>query len=89
MVNDTDFGKVITAMVTPFLDDDNNTVDYSGAAKLANHLLQNGTDTLLLVGSTGEAAQLSAQEKQKIIKTVRQNTSGNTKILVSTGDTNT
>ena len=89
MVKDTDFGKVITAMVTPFLDDDNNTVDYSGAAKLANHLLQNGTDTLLLIGSTGEAAQLSAQEKQETIKTVRQNTPKNTKIIVSTGDTNT
>ena len=89
MVNNTDFGKVITAMVTPFFDDDNNTVDYSGVVKLANHLLQNGTDTLLLIGSTGEAAQLSIQEKQEIIKTVHQNTPKNTKIIVSTGDTNT
>lgn len=89
MVNNTDFGKVITAMVTPFFDDDNNTVDYSGMVKLANHLLQNGTDTLLLIGSTGEAAQLSIQEKQEIIKTVHQNTPKNTKIIVSTGDTNT
>ncbi|MBR4624619.1 MAG: 4-hydroxy-tetrahydrodipicolinate synthase [Alphaproteobacteria bacterium] len=89
MVNDTDFGKVITAMVTPFLDDDNNTVDLAGAINLANYLLKNGTDSLLLVGSTGEAAQLSSREKQYIIKNVRQNTPKDTKIIVSTGDTNT
>ena len=89
MTNNKDFGTVITAMVTPFLDDKDNTVDLAGAINLANYLLKNGTDSLLLVGSTGEAAQLSSREKQYIIKNVRQNTPKDTKIIVSTGDTNT
>lgn len=84
-----DFGNVITAMVTPFKTDKELTVDLDTTVKLANHLIQNGTDTLLLTGSTGEDAQLSSNEKWDILKTVRQNTPAGTRILVSTGDTNT
>lgn len=89
MTNNKDFGKVITAMVTPFLDDNDKNVDYEGISFLANYLLANGSDSLLLIGSTGEAAQLSNDEKQNIIKTVRQNTPNWAKIIVSAGDTNT
>ena len=89
MTNNKDFGKVITAMVTPFLDDNGKNVDYEGISFLANYLLANGSDSLLLVGSTGEAAQLSNDEKYNIIKTVRQNIPNQAKIIVSAGDTNT
>ena len=82
-----DFGNVITAMVTPFSED--GKLDLDGAELLANHLLKNGTDTLLLIGSTGEAAQLSPEEKELIIKRVRDYTPKNTKIIVAASDTNT
>ena len=89
MTQKVDFGNVITAMVTPFKADANQSVDLEKTVELANYLLQNGTDTLLLTGSTGEDAQLSSEEKWSIVKTVRQNTPSGTRIIVSTGDTNT
>ncbi|MBO7483938.1 MAG: 4-hydroxy-tetrahydrodipicolinate synthase [Alphaproteobacteria bacterium] len=89
MANRYDFGHVITAMVTPFKKDENLSVDFDNLVNLANHLIQNGTDTLLLTGSTGEDAQLSLEEKWAILKTVRQNTPSGTRLMVSTGDTNT
>ena len=84
-----DLGNVITAMVTPFKSDKAQTVDLDGAELLANRLLKNGTDTLLLTGSTGEDAQLSLEEKWAIVKRIRRYTPQQTKIIVSTGDTNT
>ena len=44
--------KVITAMVTPFKEDDNQSVDFENVIQLANYLVNNGTDSLLLKGST-------------------------------------
>ena len=87
MTNKVDFGDVITAMVTPFEKD--MSVDLYGAEKLANHLLKNGTDTLLLVGSTGEAAQLEDDEKERIVKHIRRFTPTHTKLMVATSDTST
>ena len=84
-----DFGSVVTAMVTPFLSDAEQTVDLEGAIRLANHLLKNGTDSLLLTGSTGEAAQLSLEEKQTLVDRIRRYTPQGTRIIVSTGDTST
>ncbi len=47
------FGRVLTAMATPFSPDGNLDVD--GAQRLARHLLDNGTDTLVVAGTTGES----------------------------------
>lgn len=87
MTNKCDFGNVITAMVTPFQKD--GQVDLDEVELLANYLLKNGTDTLLLIGSTGEAAQLEPNEKWSIVKRVRSFTPQGTKIIVATSDTNT
>ena len=89
MTNKVDFGDVITAMVTPFKNGDTSSVDLDGVELLANYLLRNGTDTILLTGSTGEAAQLSSQEKSDIIKRVRNFTPKGTKLMVAIGDENT
>ncbi len=83
------FGNVITAMVTPFKEDDNQSVDFENVIQLANYLVNNGTDSLLLNGSTGEAAQLSEDEQWHIVDSVRKSTPYGTRIIVSTGDTNT
>ncbi len=82
-----EFGVLMTAMVTPF--DKEEKVNFNEVEKLANYLLQNGTDTLLLTGSTGEAAQLSAEEKWHILKCVRATTPKETPLMVATSDTNT
>lgn len=87
MRNAVDLGNVITAMVTPF--SETGAVDLEGMGNLAQYLVNNGTDTLLLAGSTGEAAQLTADEKWLIIDHVRRRIPQGTKIMLSTGDTNT
>lgn len=58
------FGHVITAMITPFADD--GSVDYEGAAKLAKHLINHGSEGILVGGTTGEGAVMSEEEKLKL-----------------------
>lgn len=82
-----DLGNVITAMITPFTKAD--TVDLDSIQKLAQYLVNNGTDTLLVAGSTGEADQLTPDEKWLIIDHVRKSVPSKTKIMVATGDNNT
>jgi 4-hydroxy-tetrahydrodipicolinate synthase len=55
------FGTVITAMVTPF--DDGGGLDLDGAVALARHLVDNGSDGLVVAGTTGEGPVLSDREK--------------------------
>jgi 4-hydroxy-tetrahydrodipicolinate synthase len=55
------FGRVVTAMATPFTRD--GDLDLDGAQRLARHLLDHGTDTLLLAGTTGESPTLTSDEK--------------------------
>jgi 4-hydroxy-tetrahydrodipicolinate synthase len=62
------FGRVLTAMVTPFNDD--YSVNYGEAAKLAKYLVNNGSDGVVVAGSTGESATLSKDEKMKLFATV-------------------
>ena len=50
-------GEVVTAMITPF--DENLKIDYSALEKLVNHLIETGSDTLLIAGTTGESPTLS------------------------------
>ncbi len=54
------FGSVVTAMVTPF--DDDGRLDLDGAAALARHLVDNGSDGLVVAGTTGEGPVLTDQE---------------------------
>ena len=58
------FGRILTAMITPFHDD--MSVNYEAAGKLAQHLVANGSDGLVVTGSTGEAATLNNEEKLKL-----------------------
>lgn len=70
-MNDTPtapFGLLATAMVTPF--DDSGAVDHQRAHELARHLAEQGTDTLVVAGTTGESPTLSDQEKIALFKTV-------------------
>lgn len=58
------FGRVITAMITPFAED--GSVDYEAAVKLAKHLIEHGSEGLLVGATTGEGATMSEDEKLKL-----------------------
>lgn len=55
------FGKIITAMVTPFDDDDN--INFDSLKSLVNHLIKNNTSTIVVSGTTGESPTLTNIEK--------------------------
>jgi 4-hydroxy-tetrahydrodipicolinate synthase len=63
------FGKVLTAMVTPFRDD--GSLDLDGAAALASWLVAQGNDGLVIAGTTGEAPTLTDDEKVELWRAVR------------------
>lgn len=63
------FGSVITAMITPF--DDEGRVDLMGAAALAEWLVAQGNDALVVTGSTGEASMLTDDEQVEVWRAVR------------------
>ncbi len=78
-----DAGEVITAMVTP-MDKDRN-VDYKGLEVLAKHLVDNGTDTILVAGTTGESPTLTFEEEIEVLKTVRKVVGPSAKIVMGAG----
>ena len=81
------FGRVLTAMVTPFTD--NGEVDYAELKRLAVHLLDNGNDSLLVCGTTAETPTLTHDEKLNIVKAVKEVVGDRAPILVGTGTNNT
>ena len=62
------FRKVLTAMVTPF--GESGDLDLSVAASLANWLIANGNDGLVIAGTTGESPTLTHDEQTELIATV-------------------
>lgn len=62
------FGRVLTAMITPF--DSVGALDHATASRLARHLVDNGSDGLVVAGTTGESPTLSADEKVALFGTV-------------------
>ena len=81
------FGRVLTAMVTPF--DTNMAVDYHQAAVLAKHLVDNGSDGLVVAGSTGEAATLTETERLKLFATVLEAVGDRARVFGGTGTNDT
>lgn len=65
----TDFGRVLTAMVTPF--DAKGEVDYRRARELAEALIASGSDGLVVTGTTGESPTLTNEEKLRLYREVR------------------
>ena len=60
------FGTLVTAMVTPFTSD--GEVDYQQNAELANKLVDDGNDALVISGTTGETSTLEDDEKEKLFR---------------------
>ena len=68
MTTEPRFGRVLTAMVTPFAED--GSLDLDGAAKLAAWLVEQGNDGLVVVGTTGEAPTLTHDEQVEVVAAV-------------------
>lgn len=81
------FGPVITAMVTPMRSD--LSIDIDQAQKLANYLVENGSDTILVTGTTGESPTLTDAEKLALYTAVKQAVQGRAKVMAGTGSYNT
>jgi 4-hydroxy-tetrahydrodipicolinate synthase len=82
-----DFGRVLTAMITPFQAD--GSVNYEIAEKLAVHLVEQGTDTLVICGTTGESPTLSWEEEFELFKVVKKAVTGKAKVMAGTGSNST
>lgn len=81
------FGRLATAMVTPFKSD--LEIDWAGVEKLAAHLQSTGHDAIVVNGTTGEAPTTSDEEKIEIIKAVIRATSGKVKVIAGAGNNET
>lgn len=82
-----DFGRVMTAMVTPFKEDGN--VNYAVAEQLAVYLAENGTDTLVVCGTTGESPTLSWDEEYELFQVILKAVAGKALVMAGTGSNST
>ncbi len=81
------FGRLITAMITPFAKD--GSIDWDGIATLATHLADHGHDAIAVNGTTGEAPTTKSSEKIEIIKVVKSTVGSRVKVLSGAGDNET
>lgn len=82
-----EFGHVITAMVTPF--DKLGEVNYQMAESLADYLISNGSDGIVVCGTTGESPTLSWHEEYELFKVVKATVGNRGKVIAGTGSNST
>lgn len=82
-----DAGEVITAMVTPFNKD--KKIDYDKVEILAKHLIQNGSDAILVAGTTGESPTLTHEEEIELLSTVKRAVQNKAKVIFGAGSNST
>ena len=81
------FGRLLTAMVTPF--DEKGEVDYAQARKLARALMKSGSDGLVVSGTTGESPTLTTEEKLRLFAEVKAELAGKGAVIAGTGNYST
>lgn len=81
------FGRVSTAMVTPF--DINGHIDFAKTTQIINHLIENGTDSLVVAGTTGESPTLTKEEKIALFRHVVKVADKRVPVIAGTGSNNT
>ena len=80
-------GEVITAMVTPF--NENFEVNYNQVEKLTDYLINNGSDAILVAGTTGESPTLTHEEELEILKVVKNVVGNKAKVVMGAGSNST
>ena len=78
---------VITAMITPFLSD--GGVDHDGARRVARYLIENGSDGLVVAGTTGESPTLTDEEQVDLLRTVLDEVGTETTVVCGSGTNDT
>lgn len=81
------FGSVAVAMVSPF--DAQGDLDLKAAQTLASHLVENGIDSLIVSGTTGESPTTTVEEKIQLIEAVKEAVGAKAKIIAGAGTNNT
>ncbi|KGP92911.1 dihydrodipicolinate synthase [Pontibacillus chungwhensis BH030062] len=81
------FGNVLTAMVTPF--DNRGNLDLDKTTQLVNYLIENGSDGLVIAGTTGESPTLTSEEKVALSKHVVSIVNNRVPVIAGTGSNNT
>lgn len=77
------FGELLTAMITPF--DGDGSLDLAGLRALATHLVDHGSDGLVVCGTTGESPTLTHDEKLSMFEAVLDEVGGRAKVIAGTG----
>ena len=80
------FGRLLTAMVTPF--DDDGEINYKKARKLATALINSGSDGLVIGGTTGESPSMSNDEKIRLFAEVKEEVGEQAAVIAGTTDNN-
>eukprot|EP00188_Purpureofilum_apyrenoidigerum_P004272 Plantae.Rhodophyta-Purpureofilum_apyrenoidigerum.ctg4733.p1 GENE.Plantae.Rhodophyta-Purpureofilum_apyrenoidigerum.ctg4733~~Plantae.Rhodophyta-Purpureofilum_apyrenoidigerum.ctg4733.p1 ORF type:complete len:347 (+),score=59.68 Plantae.Rhodophyta-Purpureofilum_apyrenoidigerum.ctg4733:182-1222(+) len=83
------FGRVITAMVTPFKPGNPKEVDYNVAEQLAVHLANSGSDALVIGGTTGESPTLTWSEQYELFHVVKHAVGSSCKVIAGAGSNST
>lgn len=81
------FGKIVTAMVTPF--DGQGEIDFEATRNLIEHLIDNGSDSLVVSGTTGESPTLTTDEKLNLFKFTVEVVNGRVPVIAGTGSNDT
>jgi len=81
------FGQLITAMVTPF--DEQEEIDFDATHNLINHLIESGSDSLVVAGTTGESPTLTHDEKIHLFQFTAQRAAGRVPVIAGTGTNST
>lgn len=87
VLNMSRFGRISTAMVTPF--DSKGNIDFQKTTQLVEYLIENGTESLVVAGTTGESPTLSTEEKLALFSHVVKTTNGRVPVIAGTGSNNT
>ena len=81
------FGQILTAMVTPF--DQNGEIDFPATRNLIDYLIANGTEGLVVSGTTGESPTLTDEEKVQLFKFTVEVVNGRVPVIAGTGSYST
>src|SRR5438874_3529191 len=79
-----EFGRLLTAMITPLHAD--GSVDYEAAAQVARHLVETGTQGVVVTGTTGESPTLTTDEKLRLYRTVKEAVGDCAAVIAGTGN---
>ncbi|MGX9133717.1 4-hydroxy-tetrahydrodipicolinate synthase [Rummeliibacillus sp. JY-2-4R] len=82
-----DIGNIATAMITPF--HENGSIHYPMVSELVEHLISNGTDSIVVCGTTGESPTLSHEEKVNLFQFVVKTVDKRIPVIAGTGSNNT